>query len=143
MPKPILSPAGYVPEYALAVAAGDGNARPVSEAQPLPTAATMTASPVPALSGTSSAAAVAGPFTPQLGRAIWVSLSGVWTGSVQLLRSTDGGATKLPLTYSDGTVKALWTGNANAPIAEETVATATYWLSIAPVSGTVSYRLEQ
>jgi hypothetical protein len=31
----------------------------------------------------------------------------------------------------------------NAPVAEETVAAATYYLSVALTSGTVSYRVEQ
>ncbi len=62
---------------------------------------------------------------------------------MQLLRSIDGGVTRLPLTYADGSAKAAWTGNVLAPVADETVAAATYWLAIAPASGSVAYRLAQ
>jgi hypothetical protein len=143
LPKPVDSPAGFVPVHSIAFAEGDGTAANVADARPLPVAATLIAATAAALAGSVSTSGVPGPFTPNLGRAIWVTLSGSWAGSVQLLRSTDGGATKLPITYGDGTVKAVWTGNANAAVTEETVATASYWLAITLSSGTLTYRVEQ
>lgn len=143
MSKLVESPAAFVPVHSIAFAEGDGSAANVGQARPLPVAATLIASNAVALTGSVSASGVFGPFTPQLGRPIWVTLSGIWAGSVQLLRSVDGGATKLPLTYADGSAKALWSGNANSAAAEETVANATYWLAVTIASGTLTYRLEQ
>jgi hypothetical protein len=140
---PIHVPAGYVPEHAIAFAAEDGSAAVVGADRPLPVATSLGAAGATALAGTTAASATPGPFLPDLGRPIWVTLSGSWTGSVQLLRSTDGGATRLPLTYPDGTAKALWTANANTPVAEETVAAASYYLAVALTSGTLGYRVEQ
>lgn len=94
------------------------------------------------LTGTSAVTATLGPFTPDLGRAIWLTLSGTWAGTVQLLRSRDGGTTKLPLTYGDGTAKPTFSGNMQAPVAEETVSGATYYLEFTRTSGTLGYRLE-
>ncbi|HEY0314926.1 MAG TPA: hypothetical protein VGC28_01520 [Sphingomonas sp.] len=144
MPDPIIdSPAAFVPLHALSFGTKGDPAVPVDHANPLPiTGLTLAASSTPLAGGTAAAATV-GPFAPQLGRAIWLTLSGSWSGSAQLLRSTDGGATRLPLTYGDGTAKPAWTGNLNAAVAEESVVTATYWLALAPTAGTVSYRLEQ
>ncbi|HEX7857246.1 MAG TPA: hypothetical protein VF503_26490 [Sphingobium sp.] len=143
MSKLIDAPAEFVPIQSIAYAEGDGTATNVGLARPLPVAATLVASNAAPLFGAISASAVLGPFAPQLGRPLWATLSGSWSGSVQLLRSTDGGATKLPLTYGDGTVKAVWAGNANAAVTEETVATATYWLAATIATGTLNYRLEQ
>lgn len=94
------------------------------------------------LTGTANASTTVGPFTPQLARAIWIVLSGTWTGTVQVLRSTDGGATKLPLTVA-GASWASFTANANEPVAEESDAAATYYLSITLASGSVTYRVAQ
>ena len=96
-----------------------------------------------ALAGTATVSGALGPFTPELGRPIWVTLSGVWAGTVQLLRSTDGGATKLPITYPDGSARASWTGAVNAPVAEETCAGATYFLQFTRTSGTLTYEVRQ
>ena len=139
----IHSPAGFVPLHALAFGANDAAATAVDAAHPLPTAPTIAAASSVPLVGTASASGALGPYVPQLGRTIWVTLSGTWSGSVQLLRSTDGGATRLPLTYGDGTAKPNWSGNLNAPVAEETVAAATYYLGVTLSSGTLSYRMEQ
>lgn len=99
-----------------------------------------------ALTGTRAVSGTVGPFTPDVRwpvKPLWLTLSGNFTGSVQLLRSTDGGTTKLPLTYGDGTAKPVWTTTLNAAIAEETVAGATYYLVITLTSGGVTYRLDQ
>lgn len=94
------------------------------------------------LAGAAAASTSAGPFTPQLARAIWLTLTGAWTGTVRVLRSVDGGATKVPLTLA-GQSWASFTANCAEPIAEESVSAATYYLDIALTSGAVTYRLEQ
>lgn len=95
------------------------------------------------LAGSTAVSAELGPFTPVLNRPIWVRLAGAWAGTVTLLRSRDGGASKLPLTYGDGSPKPSWTGNMQAPVAEETVVGATYYLSFVRTSGALDYRVEQ
>ena len=137
-------PAGYAPMTGIGFGDPGAAVVPVDYDTPLPVmtpgGAASTATP---LTGSTSATATVGPFTPQLGRAIWVTLSGSWSGSVQMLRSRDGGTTKLPLTYGDGSAKPSWTSNVNAAVAEETVSGATYYLAITLNSGSVTYRLEQ
>lgn len=139
----ISNPAGYVIQHGMAFDDGGGHAVAVTAGAPLPVelkAGTATSTP---LTGTASAAATVGPFTPNLARPIWLTFSGNWTGSAQLLRSTDGGATRLPLTYSDGSLKAVWTGNANVPAVEESDAAASYYLAMTIASGTLTYRVAQ
>lgn len=142
-PANVETPAGFAPAVAVAFGAGGAPATMVNASNPLPvTAAVGTASSTP-LSGTISASGTVGPFAPQLSRPIWLTLSGSWAGSVQILRSTDGGATTLPLTYGDGTAKPALLSNFNAVAAEETVAAATYYLQFTRTSGTLQYRMEQ
>ena len=95
-----------------------------------------------ALNGSTAATATLGPFTPELGRPIWLTLSGSWTGSVQLLRSTDAGTTKLPLTAA-GVPYGSYTANANEAVAEESCAGATWYLLATLSAGTLTYRLAQ
>lgn len=142
-PPLVDAPAGFVPVGAIGFDAIGDPAVPVSASNPLPVRAATAAAGSAPLSGTASASTVAGPFLPELGRAIVLTLSGSWSGSVQLLRSVDGDATQLPLTASDGSPKARWTGNLNAAVAEESVAGASYWLAVTITSGTVSFRMEQ
>ncbi len=95
-----------------------------------------------AIAGTSSAAQVVGPFVPQLGRAITVALSAAtWPGgTAQLLRSTDGGTTKLPLTPA-GVVLGTYTKQGVDQPWLETEAGATFYLSL-PNAG-IGYRVSQ
>lgn len=94
------------------------------------------------LAGSTSATATVGPFTPQLGRDIWITLSGTWSGTAQVLRSIDGGTTKLPLTVG-GQSWASYTANAQEPFGAENVSGATYYLAITITSGTINYRVSQ
>lgn len=144
MPTPLKPPAAYIAPYAVAFANTGGDADLVSVANPLPVtvAAAGTGSVPPALTGASSVAALAGPFTPLAARAIMLTLSGTWTGTVRLLRSTDGGAIKLPLT-SGGSPWAVFTSNACEAVWEESEAAGQLWLDLAPATGTITYRLGQ
>lgn len=141
--RPVDAPGGYVAVHAIAFGSGDGIATFVDTANPLPVTASFAAASSAPLAGTLSSSGQAGPFAPQPGRDIWLTLSGVWTGTVQLLRSIDGGTTRLPITLIDGSTKGLFYGAINAPVADESVAGATYYLQFTAVSGTLAYRMEQ
>jgi hypothetical protein len=122
-----------------------GNAVLVSDARPLPvsiSAATGGTTPPAVLGGTTAAALTAGPFVPQAGKPIVLTLTGTWSGTVRLLRSVDGGATKLPLTLA-GAAWASYTANVCEPVWEENEAAATFYLQLTPASGSVTYRLAQ
>lgn len=138
--NPIQSPAGYVPSRGVAFADVDSTALLVSAAVPLP----VTTSPAAAtaLAGSTAVTAVLGPFQPAAGRAIMLSLSGTWAGTIKLIRSTDGGTTKLPLTIN-GTAWAQFTTNCCEAVWDESDAIARFYLDITLTSGTVAYRLAQ
>lgn len=137
----IHAPGGFAPFTAVSFANGAGKAVTVEDQTPLPVTLAP-AGPVTPLAGTASASTMAGPFVPVLGRPIVVTLAGDWSGTVTLLRSVDGGTTKLPLTIG-GLPWAVFSGNANEPVAEEREPGATYYLDFDRVSGTLSYRVSQ
>lgn len=139
---PVTAPAGAVPELALAFAASDGGAATVSAASPLPVLATPQPATSTPLAGTASASGTVGPFLPQLGRPIWLTLSGTWTGTASLLRSTDGGTTRLPLTVA-GQPWGSFSANGQEPVVEESSAEASYYLAFSLQSGTAGYRVSQ
>ena len=143
---PISYPARYAPGVALNYADPQGNAVTVSQSAPLPVtlaaAAGGSTSPQPPLTGTASAALTAGPYVPLAGKPLVLTLRGTWTGSVQLLRSIDGGANKLPVTIA-GAPWASYSANACEPVWEENEANAAFYLQLAPASGAVLYRLAQ
>lgn len=138
----ILSPAGFVPEHALAFADSTGRAVSVGAGAPLPVRQAMIAAAATPLAGTLSASGTVGPFTPDLDRAIWLTLSGTWAGQVQVMRSTDNGATLLPLTLT-GQSWASFTANANEAIGDESVSGASWYLAVTLSSGTLTYRVQQ
>ena len=138
---PIVLPAGYVTGEAIAFAGTDDRAVMVTRATPLPVAATMIAATSTALAGSASASAVLGPFVPQLGREVMLTLSGGWAGTVALKRSVNGGTTKLPATLAG--VALAWSGAVNEPVWVETEAGATLFLDAALTSGTLTYRVAQ
>lgn len=115
-----------------------GPANPLhATVQPSQTAATSTP-----LTGSSATTQTVGPFAPQLGRPINLTLAGTWTGSAQLLRSIDGGTTKTPLTVG-GTSWANYSANANEPAWIETESGASYYLALTLSAGTLTYRVSQ
>lgn len=139
--SPIQSPAGYVPSRATAYADVDGTALVVSNASPLPVtlAAIQSAS---ALAGSTAATGVLGPYQPALDRPVVLALSGTWAGTVRVLRSTDGGASKLPLTAA-GSPWAQFTASCCEAIWEESDGTARLYLDVTLTSGTLFYRMAQ
>lgn len=140
---PIHAPAAYYPPFAVAFADDEGNGVLVDTANPLPVrvAPALPETSMP-LAGSLSASGIVGPFDPARGRAIWLSLSGTWTGTVTVQRSVDGGVTRLPLT-AGGLPWAAFTGNACEPVAEDSESGAAYYLDVTIVSGTLTYRLAQ
>jgi hypothetical protein len=140
MPTPIQSPSGYAATRAVAFADVDGNALLVSNAAPLPVI--QGAVPATPLAGSAAASTVIGPYQPALDRPAMLTLSGTWAGTVRLLRSTDGGTTKLPVTVA-GDTWALFTANCCEPVWDESEASAQLYLDIALTSGTLTYRIAQ
>ncbi len=93
---------------------------------------------------------VFGPFVPQLVREIWVTLNATAaaSGTAKLLRSTDGGVTKIGLTACGAMIgsyafNAVTGVIANEIVSVETEAAATYYLSITLTAGTVAVRVAQ
>ena len=96
--NPIQNPTGYAISRAVAYSDVDGTSIVVGAAAPLPVTTILPASAP--LTGTAATSAQVGPFQPVAGRPVMLALSGSWSGTVKVLRSTDGGATKLPLTIA-------------------------------------------
>lgn len=138
----ILAPAGYAPITAFAFDDGSGGALVVQRSRPLPTMPVIAPAISVPLVGSTGATGRFGPFVPELGRDLWVTLSGVWVGTVRLLRSIDGGATKQGLTIA-GDPWAVFTANANEAIGGEGDVGATYYVDAVLTSGTLSYRVAQ
>lgn len=139
-PTPIQSPSGYAVSQAVAFADADGSARLVSIAAPLPvTLGVQTTAP---LAGSAVVSGAVGPYQPVIGRPVMLALSGSWSGTVRLLRSTDQGATRLPLTAA-GSPWGQFTANCCEAVWQEADATAQLYLDIALASGSLTYRLAQ
>jgi hypothetical protein len=151
IPNPINVPAGYAPAFAVGFSDSSGGLRMVNDGAPLPVTSSAAAPLIvqtvdpgtpPALTGTLSASAVVGPFTPVSTRAVMLTLSGAWTGSVQLQRSIDGGSSRHPVTLG-GAAWARFTANACEPVWSEEEQGATVYLAIVLASGSLTYRLSQ
>ncbi|MDG5747846.1 hypothetical protein P8Q88_06605 [Qipengyuania sp. XHP0207] len=140
-PIPIEAPGGFAPVLALGRDDGTGHLALVSPQAPLPVVASAPAATEP-LEGTTSVAMVAGPFEPAAFAPVYLTLTGDWKGEVRMLRSTDGGVTKAPVTLA-GATWGLYTADVCEPVWQESEAGAQLWLDVAPISGTLAYRLAQ
>lgn len=138
---PLQPPARYVAPFAVSFANTNGDSDVVSSANPLPVTSAAAASPTP-LAGTASVSAVFGPFLAVLGRPVMLALSGTWAGQVRVLRSTDGGTTKLPLTAL-GAAYGSYTANLCEPVWEEGEAGVRLYLDATLTSGSLTYRMGQ
>lgn len=142
MPQPpIQYPTTYSVSHAVAYSDIDGSSVLVGPDKPLPVTIGQPVGTTP-LAGTAVASAVVGPYVPVAGRPVMLSLEGTWQGTVALLRSTDGGANKLPVTIG-GNPWARFTGNACEPVWEESETVARLYLDIQLSSGSLNYRLAQ
>lgn len=140
-PLPVYAPAGFAPVAAIGFTQADATLSPVSSLTPLPVVARFEPG-APALSGTTSSTMSAGPFAPLPGRPVILSLSGSWTGTVRVMRSTDSGATLLPLT-AGGLPWGSFTANCCEAVWEESATGAELYLNISIANGSLTYRLEQ
>jgi len=126
---------------AISFANQSGDADIVGAANPVPTTEQPFTAPA-ALAGVSAASALIGPFAPRAGRAVVLALSGVWTGTVKLVRSTDGGVTRVSLTAA-GLPYGIYTSNVCEPVWEESEASALLYLDVALTAGSLTYRMGQ
>jgi hypothetical protein len=97
-----------------------------------------------------TAAHAIGPFAPQLARRIWLTINATAaaSGTAQLVRSNDGGTTRIGLTQGGGIAGTYrFTGVSgaivNEPVLTETDASATYYVLITLTAGSVTVRLAQ
>jgi hypothetical protein len=149
--SPIKLPAGYAPAFAVGYADEGGNLVLAGPTDPLPVTldsgtievvAAESAPPPAPLTGSASASGLAGPFAPVAGRAVTLALGGTWEGAIQLTRSTDEGATRLPLT-AGGLPWGVYTANACEQAWYESEDGAELYLEITLASGEVDYRIAQ
>ncbi len=138
---PLQSPARFVPPFAVSFANVAGDSDVVSAANPLPVAAAPATAPA-VLAGSVNASGVLGPFQPVAGRPVMLSLAGTWAGQVKVMRSTDGGTTKQPLTAL-GQAYGTYVANIYEPVWEEGEIGASLYLDITLSSGSISYRMGQ
>lgn len=140
-PLPILAPGHFVPLGAMAFGLPGGSATSVTRDTPLPVATRITAAEGLPLSGTTSATDIIGPFHPELGRPVILTLAGTWAGTVTLQRSIDGGSTIDAATLAGDPL--VYSANLQEPVWIETEAGASLWLDIALADGTLAYRISQ
>jgi hypothetical protein len=140
-PIPVTVPASYAPVSAIGYAEADSTLTAVTATSPLPVTTISVPAPA-ALTSTTTASTVAGPFSPSSNKPVVLALSGTWSGTVRVLRSIDGGTTKLPLTAA-GLPWGNYSANCCEPVWEETVAGAALYLDIALGSGSLTYWVAQ
>lgn len=138
---PLQPPARYVAPFAVSFANANGDSDVVSSTNPLPVSSAASAPPTP-LAGTATISGIVGPFLPVLGRPVMLALSGTWAGQVRLLRSADGGTTKLALTAL-GQAYGIYTANLCEPVWEEGEAGVRIYLDVTLASGLLTYRMGQ
>ena len=138
---PIRTPAGYAPAFAVGTRDSQGRFALVDNDAPLPVVAATGAASDP-LEGVTTVSEIVGPFVPASSSPVVVTLSGDWMGTVQLMRSTDGGATKHVVTVG-GEPWGRFGSNICEPVWTESESGAELFLDIALTSGTLEWRLAQ
>ncbi|RKF20664.1 hypothetical protein D6851_11065 [Altericroceibacterium spongiae] len=138
---PIEIPASYVPPLALAFAGPEEKALLVTADRPLPVSLRADTSYTDALTGTMEESGATASFSAVSGRAIWLTLSGEWSGMTMLQRSTDG-TTWHNLTLS-GKIWGQFTGNICEAVTFESEADTYYRLLVDILSGTLTFRIAQ
>lgn len=140
-PIPVAAPAAYAPLSAVGFAEADSTLSPVSATKPLPVSLFGQAAPAP-LTGSTTVSGQVGPFTPVIGKPVVLALTGEWSGTVSVLRSTDGGTSRLAIT-AGGAPWAQFSANCCEPVWEEATDGATLYLDITLSAGSVIYRMGQ
>lgn len=108
----------------------------------IPYIKTVEASTIAPVASTASANGFSTVFSATPGYKLYLTLTGTWTGSVSLLRSTDGGFNWNQVTHQDG-VPVTITQNCDESLTMVTQADVKYRLEFAVASGTIIYRLAQ
>lgn len=132
--------ADIAPPHALAFGNLGDPAQLVSANRPLPVQPQTLPGTSTPVQGTASTSAILGPFLPQLGREIVLTLSGTWVGSVALTRSAHDGP-QLPATLSGRAL--IWTSALNEIVWLETEAGVALYLDFVRTSGSLVYRIAQ
>ena len=140
-PIPVQTPGGFAPVFVSGMDDGTGNLALINESRPLPVSAISPISAAP-LTGQTSGDLVSAAFEPAPGKPVFCTLAGDWQGTVQLKRSTDGGAT-LHQTTVAGSEWGTFSSNACEAVWEESEDGAQLYLDCRITSGTLSYRLAQ
>lgn len=104
---------------------------------------TTTASSSPVSGNATVGSSPSLPFVPQLGRDMYLTLAGSWTGTVQVQRSTNGGTTWNNITVAGGQVWGRYTAPCDEVVETPTDGASTYRLLFTISTGTLSYRLAQ
>ena len=138
---PIQLPAGFAPAFALGFSDANGDLVLARDTAPIPVTQGDRIRPV-ALEGSTSSSSLVGPFAPVPGISVMLELSGSWTGSVQIQRSSDGGSTLRDVTMG-GTQWGRYSANACEPVWDESEPGALLFLSINIDSGILDYRVSQ
>lgn len=138
---PIQLPAGFAPAFALGYSDENGDFVLAKASAPFPVTTGDRARPAP-LEGSASASTLAGPFTPVSGISVMLELTGTWTGSVQLQRSSNNGATLQDVTLA-GSQWDNYAANVCEPVWDESEPGAELYLAITIDSGTLNYRVSQ
>lgn len=138
---PIQLPAGFAPAFALGYSDENGDFVLTKASAPFPVAAGDRTRPAP-LAGSTSISTLVGPFAPVPGISVMLELTGSWTGTVQLQRSSDGGATLHDVTLA-GSQWGNYAANACEPVWDESEPGAELYLNITIDSGSVTYRVSQ
>jgi len=139
--SPIHLPAGFAPAFALGYSDPAGNLILAGESRPVPVAPGDRPRPAP-LAGSTTISTLAGPFLPIPGIAVMLELGGSWTGTVQLQRSSNGGATLRDVTIG-GSAWGRYSGNACEPVWDESEPGVQLYLAITLLGGTLDYRVSQ
>lgn len=138
---PIDVPGGFVPAVAITLGEIDGEPQPITAATPMPVQTVHRASRSQPLSGETASSGTLGPFNPEIGREIVLTLGGDWQGEVRLHRSIDGGATTAPATL--GGEELCWWRSLNEVVWVETEANVSLYLVATLSAGTLAYRFAQ
>lgn len=136
----IQTPAGYAPGFAVGYADPTDSLILVSETERLPVTSVVAAPPP--FVGQSSTSSIVGPFEAVAGRIVTVTLGGTWQGTIKLLRSTDGGSTRVALRVA-GEPWAEYRQPGCEQAWLETEDGSSYYLDIQLGSGTADYRVSQ
>ena len=137
----IEAPGGFAPVMAVGSRGRDGEFALVSQSSPLPTVALLPTAPAP-LSGSTVSHLLVGPFVPAPLTPVYLTLSGEWQGTVEVLRTTDDGVTLHSLTLA-GVPWGRYRANACEPVWSEGEAGAALYLRLTPTAGDISYRVSQ